>query len=294
METQDVDSEAREEEAVVATDSGVLPDYERPPVVETVLAVHFKSLPQLSAFSIADFWREEIRESLPKAEERPRYEPPIERFDEPGAHPMGQLMFGAGSFPSRYWFASSDDRHLLQIQPDWFAFNWRKQPGEGYERYPAGVANFETYWGKFAEFVKQSGAGEIHPLQCEVTYINRIVSGEGWATHGELSSVVKLAGSGKTASLPVPEDQNVYARYVMEADGRPIGRLHVSVSPVFESDTKRPVFVMDLTARGRPGSPDYEGVLGFFERGHRWVVTAFSELTTDTMQSIWGRKENSG
>lgn len=282
-----------ERRTLVGANLSELPDYERPPVVETVLSVHFKSLPQLTGFSIGEFWRESLRDTLPKAEERPRYEPPIERFDEPGAQPMGQLMFGQGPFLSRYWFASPDDRHLVQIQSDWFAFNWRKQGGGVYERYPAGLGNFKMYWERFLEFAKQSGASEIHAQQCEVTYINHIPSGQGWRSHGELSSIVRLAGSGSsTGNLPLPEDQNVNARYIMsDEEGRPVGRLHVSVIPAFESNSGKPMFVMNLTARGRPKSPDSEGVLDFFDRGHRQVVTTFSELITDGMQSIWGRKE---
>src|SRR4051812_4078318 len=66
-----------------ASDHG-LPDFGRPPVTEVVLAARFSTQQDLSLVRIVQFWERHLRdEGFVRVEENPRYEPPIERFDQP-------------------------------------------------------------------------------------------------------------------------------------------------------------------------------------------------------------------
>lgn len=105
-------------------DEGPLPEFDDPPVVETVLSVQFRELPKLGVAQIIRFWERELAAELPEVEQQPPYNIPIERFgDEFDGGPVRLAI--AQDFPSpRFWFSSGSD--LVQIQPDWFAYNWRK------------------------------------------------------------------------------------------------------------------------------------------------------------------------
>jgi hypothetical protein len=50
------------------------------------------------------------------------------------------------------------------------------------------------------------------------------------------------------------------------------------------------MFLLTLTARGRPGSDGIPGVLQFLDVGREWIVRGFTSITTATMHKIWGRR----
>ena len=82
-------------------------------------------------------------------------------------------------------------------------------------------------------------------------------------------------------------------RYVIPgADGEPLGRLHIVMEPGYRRDDNRPMFLLDLTARGRPERDGVDGVLRFLEIGREWVVRGFAAVTTAQMHKIWGRRDD--
>lgn len=269
-----------------------LPRFDHPPVVETILAVHFKALRQLTTVAVLDFWRGHLAKDFPIAEERPRYEPLIERFDVPGAFPVGQILIGTAPLPSRYWFSSPDRQYLVQVQNDWIAFNWRKQPDVDYDQYERGRDRFRDVWRSFVGFAANLGVKELIPIQCEVTYLNHIQVPAGQPSHDVGTILNVLERSRPTAHLPVPESTALYLQYVIDHNDRPLGRLHVTAEPAFQTNADNTeVVLMNLTARGRPTEASEDGVLSFLNVGHEWVVGGFDELTTDEMHKVWGRRE---
>jgi hypothetical protein len=119
-----------------------------------------------------------------------------------------------------------------------------------------------------------------------VTYVNHIVAGEGW---NSLSEFDKVFTCWNQPSLPCPGRPDGIAFQVRfpitGPDGKWIGRLHVDVQPALRLPDTRPMFVMNLTARGMTGSN-----FDFFDIGRQWVVNSFIKLTTDHMHNIWRKK----
>lgn len=69
----------------------------------------------------------------------------------------------------------------------------------------------------------------------------------------------------------------------------PVGRLHVELRPGTRKSDDAKLFVLTLTARGEPPSPDAAGLLAFHDLGHEWIVRGFTDLTTERMHEEWGR-----
>lgn len=278
-----------------------LAEFEHPPVTETVLSVKFQPLPGLDPVRIIEFWIERLRDNsdpaYPNWQLQPPYDMPLERFDiGPGQVPGGVLNFNLmqGPMPTRYWFSSSDNENLVQLQSDWIAFNWRKQANSDYRRYEHGIAQFNRVWTDLSDFCATRGIGKINPIQCEVTYINHIRPIESvWTTHQDSADVLTLLQNSR-GHLPPQDGVGLTCQYVAtDSDNQPFARLHVQFNSAFLVDDKEPIFAMTLTFRGRPPSNDIDGVRAFFDSGHNWIVGSFDELTTDAVHRAWIRRPRS-
>ena len=88
------------------------------------------------------------------------------------------------------------------------------------------------------------------------------------------------------------EDAGLRLRFVIpNKEGEPIGRLHAALEPGYRTDDRRPMFVLELTARGAPLGEGITGVLAFLDLGREWVVRGFTSMTTPVMHKEWGRKD---
>lgn len=268
--------------------SGDLPDYAEPPVVEVVFAVGVEPLP-VSVIDLSEFAVSAFGDEFPDRQEQPPIHMPRERFDSPlpGIGPGLALL--SGQPPMRLWLRTADGTRLVQLQRDWLACNWQKGAGpQPYPRYDAIEAFFLDTWGK-TETLARARGGELVAQQCELSYVNQILPGDIWDRHGQMARVIQLASDAR-APLPEAEDGQLAFRYRIEHEGRPVGRLYVTVTPGLRPLDLTPTIQLTLSARGMPLSADREGMIGFFRLAHRWIVHGFAAVTTDEAQdTLWGR-----
>ncbi len=264
-----------------------LPDFSNPPVVETVLSAQFDRLSLLRTAHIGMYWSG-IHDRFPETREQMELPSVIERSpDQP--QPTVGIQFQALDSPPtpRFWFTNEQGTELVQIQSDRFLKNWRKT-GEGnlYPRYERVREGFDHDFQEFAQFISHNELGRIRVNQCEVTYINHIIAGEGWDTHTDVDKVFTVWQQPKSSFPGKAQDLTFRARFpIFEQSGDFVGRLHVTLQPVTRLSDGAPMFLLDLTARGQIG----EGT-NFFDLGREWIVRSFAELTTPTMHKIWGRR----
>jgi hypothetical protein len=265
-----------------------LPDFEEPPVVETVLSVQFEPLTEMRTAHLGLLW-ERFRTNFPKTEERPTLAQIFEQFPEAPRARLGLELQTYETPPvPRLFFITTKGNEMIQVQPDRFIKNWRKEgEGETYPRYEHIKASFQRDFAVLQEFVTANHLGTPHINQCEVTYVNHILSGHGWDNFGDVDRVFS---SWKSPPDQIPgsaEDLRAHARFVIPAvDGTPVGRLHVEIQPAFRASDNKAMYVFHLTARGQVGES-----FDFFDLGRRWIVKSFAALTTSRMHAIWKRKE---
>jgi uncharacterized protein (TIGR04255 family) len=269
-----------------------LPEFEHPPVVETVLSVRFRAAAGLTTTAIVQFWEAELAERLPDVVEQAPYVAPIERLGPDGPVSGFQLQLEA-AFPSpRFWFTGGVN--LVQLQPDWCAFNWRQtDPADEYVRYTRTRQNFEDLLTKLQSFIEVRG-GKFDPVQCEVTYVNHIPLLDGDLAHGPLGDVLRGIAVHSDRWLPAPETGRFATTYLMSGpdSGESVGRLHVVAESANLPPGRQPAVVLNLTARGRPLGPSVDDVLRFSDVGRSWVVQGFKDLTTELMHERWGLRGN--
>lgn len=272
----------------MAASGRTLPEYEQPPVVETLLGVQFTPLAQFSIPHFGLYWAK-IREDYPNYQVQPPLGPVIEQF---GAGLFTQPKIGVELVPVpevRCWFMGKSDTMLTQVQRDRFIHNWRKVKAEDvYVRYDNIKPKFTEEWKRFCEFLEEADLGTPEVNQCEVTYVNHIEMGAGWKSYGELNKVVaSWSGSYSGSFLPGPESVNIGARYVLP-DKK--GRLYIEMQPAIRQQDAREILQLNLTARGKPESSNLKDILEWLDLGHEWIVRGFTDYTTKEMHDFWRRR----
>jgi uncharacterized protein (TIGR04255 family) len=267
-----------------------LPDFDNPPVVETVLSAQFERLPAMRSVHFGLFWQR-VRGEFPDTEERPALPPVLEQATEPVPQAV-QLRFETQeTLPlPRLWLLKTGGTEMMQIQNDRFIKNWRKGAASNaeYPHYtPVIKPAFERDFKEFQAFISEEKLGEIKVNQCEVTYVSHIPAGEGWTKRDEVEKIFTFWK--QPAAEPYPgraEDFACHARFpILGPNKEWIGRLHVDVHPAVSITDNKPMYALNLTARGMYGSG-----IQFFDIGRRWIVKSFEHLTTQHMHEIWRKK----
>lgn len=259
------------------------PTYRTPPVVEVILSAAFEPIAGLGLIKLGDLWREHFA-ALPNVDEKPRLEMPVERFDLAGGAAVSLTMMRALPLP-RLWFQNSTRTQLVQIQNDFLARNWRRgDSGTEYPRYPALRRLFAEDVEHLAAFVRKEQLGEFAPTQCELTYVNHVLG----STVADL--LVTMTDS-DTSAFPDADAASFRTQFVIRDGDQPVGRLHVEATTARRKDTREPLVVLTITARGRPIGRGPDGVFSFLDLGREWCRRAFDTMTRREMQRAWGRTD---
>lgn len=284
---------------LVADAPASIVSFRSPPVAEVVTSVRFTPMPVETFLSIGTLHAEKWSHDFPDLEQQVHYEVPTETFPGPGARAMPfEISFPAPPPMPRIWAISSDGYELLQLQPNWFAANWRANaaqaqpaPGEGarYDRWTSRRRAFLRHWATLQEWLAAAKM-DARPDQCEVTYINHLRPIEGlWANHGEIGKVLPGISPFVAPGLQ-PEQVTYRSTAAVSPDGDlPASRLHVVASPAFAATPAEPspIVVLELTVRGAPGDGDLSR---FYDRARKVIVESFVRLTSDEARAAWGQE----
>ncbi|MEZ4323485.1 MAG: TIGR04255 family protein [Myxococcota bacterium] len=272
------------------------PDFTHPPVVEVALSVQFAPLQAMTTAHVAHYW-ESIRDRFPGWTEARPIDQVVEMFGAPRfGLPRFAFNIEGGVVPHRALFQDAAGAELVQVQRDRFVRNWRRHTADGaeYPRFPTLRKKFEADLDKFIDFSVGQDLGVPEFNQCEITYVNHLPAGEGWARQGEVHKVLGILGRQSSDDfLPEPENVEATFRYVFPwpDEREPAGRLHVKVSPMHRLADGAPLIAVTLTARGRPRGTDAAAALRWMDVGHDFLVNAFASMTRPEMHKLWGRSD---
>lgn len=262
-----------------------LPEYEKPPVVETLLAVQFKKLTTFTIGHFGLYWAR-IKERYPGIEVQPPIASIREEYGKRSPQHSGLRVEVVSKPEVRCWFVNEHGDKLIQVQTDRFIHNWRKAEGRSiYPRYATTKPDFLASWGDFCDFLSEVAISEPEVDQCEITYINHIELGEGIQSFGDVSKLI--AGWSYSGDfLKQPEAVSVSSSFVIPENK---GRLHISLQRAIRRADAKEVLQLTLTVRGAPSSSGYDGLAEWFDLGHEWIVRGFTDFTTEHMHRQWRR-----
>jgi uncharacterized protein (TIGR04255 family) len=241
------------------------------------------------------FWKS-FRAQYPDISEQPEIQPSFETFGAPEIQQRGMMSFQTLLTPPmpRFWLQKEGRADLLQVQRDRIIHNWRQTPDDSvYPRYEKLRAKFQKEVQKFEEFLASEDLGKIEVNQCELTYINLIdETTAGADIHAHLDKISPLFAG--ITSDPAPgevENSLVQMRYFLNDGPERVGRIHVIMQPAFRQSDLRPMFKIDITARGRPRGSSVMEAFDLLDLERNAIVRTFAAVTTSAMHELWERTD---
>lgn len=272
---------------------GPLPDYENPPVVETILGVQFDPLTGWRNAHLGAFWKMLSADEWPSVFDAPPLQPQFEQFTEQGRWATVGAQLKITQDPSaRLQIKNRDGNRMIQVQNIRLHFNWLGQTGGRYPRYENVRAGFVWILQRFIEFVVQEKVGDFKPNQWEVTYLNHIPRGTVWNTPNDWGFFLPLGAVPTIEHLIQGESFEGGWHFVIPEQR---GRLHVqwrhgrTTGPEKEQE----IIVLDFTARGRvaeAGTP-VDAILEGVDLGRETIVKSFEAFASKAANEHWGLKD---
>jgi uncharacterized protein (TIGR04255 family) len=252
-----------------------LPKYENPPVVEVAISVFFKSLPGFMSGHFGQFWAANA-------------DYPITQDQPPLVENIGIELIQLPPL-RRVFLLTEDSNYLMQVQPDFFAHNWRKtKPGDGYPSFEHAKRLFLQKWEGFQKFVAAFKLGDLSLTRYEVTYVNHIVEQQSGAFPSAIekySPLIKLREVQPKQFLPNAKSLLADLQFDIPNEQ---GTLRVSFKQGVRDVDKSEVMQVDLSAR-RNAKPDGSDLLSWLEIAHEWIVCGFTDLTSEEAHKLWKR-----
>ncbi len=273
-----------------------LPSFENPPLVEVVVGIQFEHLPLLTSARIGAFWSE-LGQEFSGTEDQPPLPPITERFGQPDIQPISFQVHSAYQ-PLRVWFVNEDRTKIIQVQPDRFLFNWRKADGANneYPRFSIIRETFLQQLERLIQYVENNNLGKVIPTYCEVSYVNHILPNQEWKRHADFENVFTVMRVENPPRAEVSLEQSGFSLVytIKDAQEKAIGRLRTVSYPAFDLPEYKPIYKLDLIARGYPvDKKDINGVKAFLDIGHTEIVLNFDSVTSPEMHKIWRKQHAS-
>jgi uncharacterized protein (TIGR04255 family) len=264
-------------------------DFEKPPVVETILGVQFDELPGMTNGHLGAFWQTLDPSEWTAAADAPPLNSQFEQFTDSGRWGRG-LKFQLSQVPaSRLQVRNRAGNRMIQIQNGRLHFNWIGEAGDPYPRYENIKTGFESAFDAFCRFATLAEIGPLKANQWEVTYINLIPRGTVWNTPADWNYFSLLAAM---PSIPgVVEGESFSGQWHFVIPGER-GRLHIEWQhgKKSEEELAEECVRLNLTARGplTKDADDRAAVLSDLDLGRETIVKTFAALMSAEANDFWG------
>ncbi len=268
------------------------PEYERPPVVETVVGVQFDPIANFGNAQLGAFWKTLDRSEWVSVTDAPPVPPQFEQFGEAMKWPPQLTVQFSQTLRTRLQIKNRAGDRMIQFQHGRVHFNWLGKGGTDYPRYAAVREGFIDVFRKFVTFVSQENLGDVRPNQWEVTYINNIPQGTVWNSPSDWNFFKPLSA---VPTIPdIVQGESFSGEWHFLIPGKR-GRLHAhwehGLAPGSEQPRLSTVW-LTFTARGSVeiGEEILGSVLAGVDLGHTTIVQSFRSLMSDQANAYWGLK----
>jgi uncharacterized protein (TIGR04255 family) len=242
-------------------------DFEKPPINEVSIGMHFAPVINLRAEHVGLFWNR-VRADFPSAQQAP-------------------LVGGVVQIPPellpipRFWFIAKDDATLIQLQKNLFLFNWRLRAAD-YPRFENVFDAFRKHRSTFIQFLKtELNTTKIEQVKYELTYVNLFEDVPYWSgfedTQRVIPSFAPIDSGLKNAKA---KDFNYTTIFQLAEDLS----LNLAIRNGLNNTTNRPVLALNLEATGTHARFEVEKADGWYPRAHAAISECFVAVTNRQIQ----------
>jgi uncharacterized protein (TIGR04255 family) len=268
-----------------------LPDYEHPPVVETVLGVQFERMPRIKNAHLGAFWNSLDKTEWPVVADAAPLPPQFERFGPALAWARAIQLQLTQDPACRLQITNRGGDRMLQVQNGRLHFNWLGKGGGLYPRYERVRSELAPLLENFKQFLSDEKLGEFRPNQWEVTYVNHIPQGTVWTTPSDWRFFEPLASVPTIDGVAEGESFGGQWHFVIPPER---GRLHIDwehLKPPQEGKEAAQEFIrITFTARGPVEPSSISAVFAGLDLGRTTIVRSFQRLMSDDANRYWGLK----
>ena len=269
-----------------------LPDYDNPPVVETVVGFQFRPLSGFTNAHLGAFWQHIGQQNWPTVADLPPLPRREERFT-PEAQWGKRLKLQLSQDPSaRVQVKNLDGSRMVQLQNGRLHLNWLGDGGDRYPRYTRVRSEFQSCLSQLFRFADDQQIGTVEPEQWEVTYVNHIPQGL-WGSPGDWTFFKPLNAVPSIDGLIQAESFSGEWHFVLPEQR---GRLHVQWQHAIQEEAEPTELIrLNLTARGPVAHSDHveSSILSGIDLGHETIVRSFRLLMSDSANREWKLKNAS-
>lgn len=214
------------------------------------------------------------------------------------AHMLGGTSNAANVFPptaQRWWMSSNDNNRVLQIQDDFFSFNWRRWerlPGEevDYPGFDTILAEAKNRYAMLERYKLDAGYAMPSLSGCELLYDNMVLMRGVDGLPLTMSDTFAEFSRADT-SLPSMAWQNSWLERIptLAEDDPSLLRVDINILGLLDpkSEEMLPVARLMFTAGAARGN--WSDAVTFFETAHDHIRKRFLNLISDKAQAIWKR-----
>lgn len=266
--------------------SELLPAYENPPVIETVLGIGFEPVRGITSAHWGAFWQEHLRSEYPQVEEKPRQE----LFSGSSGSSNRRV-----ESPARLWFWHTTREHVVQLQADALLLNWLRAKGSTYRPYAERKARLQAHWQAASSFLQTQLQQAPQATGVLVLYVNHVPVDPSLGVVGSLSSFFRgWASQYRDSWLPEAATAEIRLRFPFSS-GESHGSDQAEILDVLLSqvadDQQRVFWRFELAARQPVSEDRWESIEEALDTSHERVVRGFTDLTTPNAHQQWGRTQ---
>lgn len=247
----------------------VVVKFTKPPLIEVAFAIELEA-EQLSSVHVGLYWQE-IRERFPDTTDK---EPFLENINFPGKIlPLRRTVF-----------ISSNNTKLIQIQENFFCYNWRYKSEDEYPHFDKIFEDFLYEWNQFENWWMATQKEKLKIEKYELNYVNLIDEELGWKSPNDHAKIFTFVSSSTNTSFGSPDLHDVQLVFTLpDNDGELIIQVDQRISESDE-DSSNIVF-FKLTTRSFDANKD---CVTWFKLAHEYTIKTFLNLTTETIHKEWG------
>ena len=257
-----------------------LPAFDKPPVSEVVFGVGFDPIPNFRMPHLGLYWAT-IKDEFTRCEHAPPLAPIEPIMDREIGMPV-----------PRVWLIHKNEDCLIQIQPNWYFFNWRKmEERQEYPHYEKINPLFQEHLTRYFEFLDGEDLSQPEPNICELTYVNTIPKGQGWETTADIEKIMSDLRWRDRDDRFLPAPKRLFWQVSLDLP-EDSGGLTIKIQTAVQKADDIPIFRLEITARGIGKDHSINGIWRWFDVAHEWIVRGFADLTGREVQfEHWKRTD---